>query len=67
MIELNGNDLDENSTMKVLKGGRGVGLFVKQKVNFSTGSEDWCANKVMSHKQAKELRDFLINHYPLEK
>lgn len=67
MIDINSNYLDKKTTVKVLKGSCGVGLFVKQIVNFSSGEERWCANKVMTHEQAKELRDFLINHYPLEK
>lgn len=64
MINFNKKTID-TATMSVIKGGRGVVIFVKQMVTYPTKQELLHANKVLNHEEAIELRDFLIEKYPL--
>ena len=64
MINFNKKTID-TATMSVVKGGRGVAIFVKQMVIYPTKQELLHANKVLNHEEAIELRDFLIEEYPL--
>lgn len=70
-LKLGSNSIDRDSKISVLKGSRGLGIFVEQTLHYSLTSppteQTFSANKALSHEQAKELRDFLILHYPLEK
>lgn len=68
MINFEKNVLD-TAKMKVLKGSRGVGFFVEQREIMSHDSTEETllfANKVLTHEEAIELRDYLIGQYPLE-
>lgn len=71
ILELGENNIDKNSEVKLIKGTRGLGLFVEQTLQYSFTSppteQTLFAGKALSHEQAIELRDYLISNYPLEK
>ena len=57
----------DTAELHILKGSRGLAMFVKQKVFYSSReSEILYANKVLDLDEAVRLRDFLIANYPLE-
>ena len=58
MIKLGENGIGKDSEVKLIKFTRGLAIFTEQ---------TFFAKKVLSHEQAIELRDYLINNYPLEK
>ena len=68
MLELKGNEFESKGDLKLLKGSRGFGVFVRQYILFGTDIEEteYQATKLLSHEQAKEMRDYLIEQYPLE-
>ena len=67
MLELGDNELETGNKVKFLKGSRGLGIFVNQTIQYSKNVEpqDFQANKILSHAQAEELRDFLNEKYPV--
>lgn len=69
ILKLGESDIDKDSELKVVKGTRGLGIFVEQTLHYSFTSppteQTLFANKALSHEQAIELRDYLINNYPL--
>lgn len=70
LLLLGENEVDSEGSIKVLKGERGVAIFCEQRIRigcFNKDDEVLFSNKVLTHEQAVDLRDFLINHYPLEK
>lgn len=70
MLKLGESSIDKDSEVKIVKGERGLGLFVEQTLHhtFTSPTEQtFSANKSLSHEQAIELRDYLITNYPLEK
>lgn len=65
-IKFEPSNLD-TAEIKLIKGSRGLAMFVKQKVFYSSReSEILYANKVLDPDEAVRLRDFLIANYPLE-
>lgn len=65
-IKFEPSNLD-TAEIKLIKGSRGLAMFVKQKVFYSSKeSEILYANKVLDLDEAVRLRDFLIANYPLE-
>lgn len=69
IIDLGKNPIDSEGHLRVLKGGRGVALFCEQRIKSQNPNKDnevLFANKVLSHEQALDLRDFLVRHYPLD-
>ena len=71
MLKLGESDIDKDSEVKIVKGTRGLGIFVEQTLHYTFTSppteQTFSANKALSHEQAIELRDYLISNYPLEK
>ena len=69
-LRLGENNIDKDSEVKLVKGTRGLAIFVKQTLHYTFTSppteQTLSANKALSHEQAIELRDYLINSYPLE-
>lgn len=68
LLELGKNDIDSEGTLKLLKGTRGLALFTEQRVKYNYSNKDGevlFANKVLTHQQAVELRDYLNTNYPL--
>ena len=70
-LKLGESDIDKDSEVKLLKGTRSLAIFIEQTLHYSFTSppteQTFSANKALSHEQAIELRDYLINNYPLEK
>lgn len=70
ILKLGESGIDKDSEVKLLKGTRGLAIFVEQTLYYSFTSppteQTLFANKTLSHEQAIELRDYLINNYPLE-
>lgn len=65
-IKFEPSNLD-TAEIQLIKGSRGLAMFVKQKVLYSSReSEILYANKVLDPDEAVRLRDFLIANYPLE-
>lgn len=66
-LTLGHNTIDLDSTLRITTGSRGVALFITQEV-YSSNSDNTTktqfAGKVLSHEQAKELRDLLNKQYP---
>lgn len=64
-------NIDKDGEVKIVKGTRGLTISVEQTLHYSFTSppteQTFSANKALSHGQAIELRDYLINNYPLEK
>lgn len=71
ILTLGESNIDKDSEVKLVKGTRGLGIFVEQTLHYSFTSppteQTFSANKALSHEQAIELRDYLISNYPLEK
>lgn len=71
MLKLGESNIDKDSEVKLVKGTRGLAIFVEQTLHYTFTSppteQTFSANKALSHEQAIELRDYLINNYPLEK
>lgn len=71
ILKLGESNIDKDSEVKIVKGTRGLGLFVEQTLHYTFTSppteQTLFANKALSHEQAIELRDYLIINYPLEK
>ena len=69
-LRLGENNIDKDSEVKLVKGTRGLAIFVEQTLHYTFTSppteQTLSANKALSHEQAIELRDYLINSYPLE-
>lgn len=69
-LRLGENNIDKDSEVKLVKGTRGLAIFVEQTLHYTSTSppteQTLSANKALSHEQAIELRDYLINNYPLE-
>ena len=69
-LRLGENNIDKDSEVKFVKGTRGLAIFVEQTLHYTFTSppteQTLSANKALSHEQAIELRDYLINNYPLE-
>ena len=69
ILTLGESNIDKDSEIKLVKGTRGLGLFVEQTLHYTFTSppteQTLSANKALSHEQAIELRDYLINNYPL--
>lgn len=68
MLELQGNEFESKGNLKLLKGSRGLGVFVRQYILYGSDTEETevLATKLLSHEQAKQMRDYLIEKYPLE-
>lgn len=69
MLEIGGNQLDNEGNLRVLKGRRGLVLFNTQTITNSNNiikEQVFFANKLLDHKQAMLLRDYLIEQYPLD-
>lgn len=70
MLKLGESNIDKYSEVELLKGTRGLALFVKQTLHYTLTSppteQTFSASKALSHEQAIEMRDFLISKYPLE-
>ena len=71
ILRLGESNIDKDSNVKLVKGARSLAVFVKQTLHYSFTSpptkQTFFANKALSHEQAIELRDYLINNYPSEK
>lgn len=71
ILTLGESNIDRDSEVKLVKGTRGLGIFVEQTLHYTFTSppteQTFSANKALSHEQAIELRDYLISNYPLEK
>ena len=71
ILRLGESNIDKDSNVKLVKGARSLAVFVKQTLDYPFTSpptkRTFFANKALSHEQAIELRDYLINNYPSEK
>ena len=71
ILRLGESNIDKDSNVKLVKGARSLAVFVKQTLHCPFTSpptkQTFFANKALSHEQAIELRDYLINNYPSEK
>lgn len=69
MLKLGESNIDKDSGVKLVKGTRGLAIFVEQTLHYSFTSppteQKLFANKALSHEQAIKLRDYLISEYPL--
>lgn len=70
MLKLGQSNIDKDSEVKLVKGTRGLAIFVEQTLYYSFTTppteQTFSANKALSHEQAIELRDYLISNYPLD-
>ena len=69
MLKLGKSNIDKYSQAELIKGSRGIAIFVEQTVHYSLttppSKQTFFASKALSHEQAIELRDYLISSYPL--
>lgn len=57
----------DNNDLKVISGGRGLGIFIIQEVETPNGILHTAANKALSNEEAILLRDYLNKTYPTTK